>query len=171
MQISKTKLDGVMLLKPEVFEDFRGQYVETYNEQFCRDNGIDVKFVQDDISVSSKHVLRGIHGDEETWKLVSCMHGKFYLVVVNCDKASVDFGKWQSFVLSDVNRHQVLIPPKHGNGHLVLSETAIFHYKQNTYYNPKGQFTHIWNDPQLNIWWPVKNPLLSQRDEVGHFVS
>lgn len=171
MQISKTKLDGVLLLKPEVFEDFRGQYVETYNEQFCRDNGIDVKFVQDDISVSSRHVLRGIHGDAETWKLVSCMHGKFYLVVVNCDKESPDFGKWQSFVLSDVNRHQVLIPPKHGNGHVVLSETAIFHYKQNTYYNPKGQFTYIWNDTQLNIWWPIKNPLLSQRDEVGHFVS
>lgn len=170
MQISKTKLDGVLLLKPEVFEDFRGQYVETYNEQFCRDNGIDVKFVQDDISVSSRHVLRGIHGDAETWKLVSCMHGKFYLVVVNCDKESKSFGKWQSFVLSDVNRHQVLIPPKHGNGHVVLSETAIFHYKQNTYYNPKGQFTYIWNDPQLKIWWPVKNPLLSQRDETGHFV-
>lgn len=171
MQISKTRLDGVLLLKPEVFEDFRGQYVETYNEQFCRDNGIDVKFVQDDISVSSRHVLRGIHGDAETWKLVSCMHGKFYLVVVNCDKESKAFGKWQSFVLSDVNRHQVLIPPKHGNGHVVLSETAIFHYKQNTYYNPKGQFTYIWNDPQLKIWWPVKNPLLSQRDEVGHFVD
>ncbi len=171
MQISKTKLDGVLLLKPEVFEDFRGQYVETYNEQFCRDNGINVKFVQDDISVSSQHVLRGIHGDAETWKLVSCMHGKFYLVVVNCDKESPNFGKWQSFVLSDVNRHQVLIPPKHGNGHVVLSETAIFHYKQNTYYNPKGQFTYIWNDPQLKIWWPIKNPLISQRDEVGHFVD
>ncbi len=171
MQITKTKLDGVLLLKPEVFEDFRGQYVETYNEQFCRDNGINVKFVQDDISVSSRHVLRGIHGDAETWKLVSCMHGKFYLVVVNCDKESPDFGKWQSFVLSDVNRHQVLIPPKHGNGHVVLSETAIFHYKQNTYYNPKGQFTYTWNDPQLKIWWPIKNPLLSQRDEVGHFVD
>lgn len=171
MQISKTKLDGVLLLKPEVFEDFRGQYVETYNEQFCRENGIDVKFVQDDISISSRHVLRGIHGDAETWKLVSCMHGKFYLVVVNCDKESKNFGKWQSFVLSDVNRHQVLIPPKHGNGHVVLSDTAIFHYKQNTYYNPKGQFTYIWNDPQLKIWWPVKNPLLSQRDEVGHFVD
>ena len=171
MKISKTKLDDVLLFEPEIFEDFRGQYVETYNEQFCSDNGIHVKFVQDDISVSSRHVLRGIHGDGETWKLVSCMHGKFYLVVVNCDKESPNFGKWQSFVLSDSNRHQVLIPPKHGNGHVVLSETAIFHYKQNTYYNPKGQFTYIWNDPQLKIWWPIKNPLLSQRDELGHFVD
>jgi len=171
MKISKTKLDDVLLFEPEVFEDFRGQYVETYNEQFFRDNGIHVKFVQDDISVSSRHVLRGIHGDGETWKLVSCMHGKFYLVVVNCDKESPNFGKWQSFVLSDSNRRQVLIPPKHGNGHVVLSETAIFHYKQNTYYNPKGQFTYVWNDPQLKIWWPIKNPSLSQRDELGHFVD
>jgi dTDP-4-dehydrorhamnose 3,5-epimerase len=171
MQITKTKLDGVLLLKPDVFEDFRGQYVETYNEQFCRENGIDVKFVQDDISVSSRHVLRGIHGDAETWKLVSCMFGKFYLVVVNCDNESKNFGKWQSFTLSDINRLQVLIPPKHGNGHIVLSETAIFHYKQNTYYNPKGQFTYIWNDPQLKVWWPIKNPIVSQRDEIGRFVE
>jgi dTDP-4-dehydrorhamnose 3,5-epimerase len=70
-----------------------------------------------------------------------------------------------------VNRQQVLIPPHHGNGHLVLSKETIFHYKQNTYYNPKGQFTYKWNDPELKIWWPVKNPLISQRDEVGHFVD
>jgi dTDP-4-dehydrorhamnose 3,5-epimerase len=171
MQVTKTKLDGVLLIKLDVFEDFRGQYVETYNEEFCRNNGIDVKFVQDDISVSSRDVLRGIHGDAETWKLVSCLYGKFYLVVVNCDKESKDFGKWQGFTLSDVNRHQVLIPPRHGNGHVVLSEQAIFHYKQNTYYNPKGQFTYLWNDPQLKIWWPIKNPILSQRDEFGRFVD
>jgi dTDP-4-dehydrorhamnose 3,5-epimerase len=171
MQVKKTKLDGVLVIKPEVFEDFRGQYVETYNEDVYNKNGVTTRFVQDDISVSSRHVLRGIHGDAETWKLVSCMYGKFYLVVVNCDKESANFGKWQSFVLSDVNRLQVLIPAKHGNGHVVLSEQAIFHYKQNTYYNPKGQFTYKWDDPQLKIWWPVKNPLLSQRDEIGRFVE
>jgi len=170
MEVTKTKLDGVLLIKPEVFEDHRGEYVETYNEELYQKNGISVKFVQDDISVSTQNVLRGIHGDEETWKLISCLYGKFYLVVVNCDTESKDFGKWQSFVLSDRNRHQVLVPPKHGNGHLILSERAIFHYKQNTYYNPKGQFTYKWNDPKLNIWWPIKNPILSQRDEVGHFV-
>jgi len=171
MIIEKTKLDGVLLIKPDVFEDHRGQYVETYNEKLYNEHGINVKFVQDDISISSKHVLRGIHGDAETWKLISCMHGKFYLVVVNCDQESENFGKWQSFTLSEYNRHQVLVPPKYGNGHLILSEQAIFHYKQNTYYNPKGQFTYTWNDPKLNIWWPVKNPILSQRDEFGHFVD
>ena len=171
MQVTKTELEGVIVIKPEVFEDFRGQYVETYNDKLYREFGIDVKFVQDDISVSARHVLRGIHGDAETWKLVSCLYGRFYLVVVNCDKQSSTFGKWQSFVLSDCNRLQVLIAPKHGNGHVVLSEQAIFHYKQSSYYNPKGQFTYKWNDPKFEIWWPISAPILSRRDETGHFVD
>ena len=171
MEVEKTKLDGVLLIKPGVFEDFRGEYVETYNEVAYREAGIDVKFIQDDISVSSKHVLRGIHGDAETWKLISCHSGKFYLMVVNCDQDSPNFGQWQGFTLSDRNHHQVLVPPKHGNGHVVMSDKAMFHYKQNTLYNPKGQFTYIWNDPKLKLWWPVKNPIVSRRDEVGHFVD
>jgi dTDP-4-dehydrorhamnose 3,5-epimerase len=170
IEIQPTKLPGVLLIKPSIFEDHRGEYIELYNEDLFREKGITAKFIQDDISVSSKHVLRGIHGDGETWKLISCLHGRFYLMVVNCDKDSESFGKWQSFVLSDKNRQQVLIPPKHGNGHLVLSDMAIFHYKQNTYYNPKGQFSYTWNDPQFKMWWPIKNPILSQRDEAGHFV-
>jgi dTDP-4-dehydrorhamnose 3,5-epimerase len=171
IEVLKTKLDGVLLIKPYVFEDHRGEFVETYNEELYREKGIDIKFVQDDISVSSKNVLKGIHGDAETWKLVSCLQGKVYLVVLNCDTDSKDFGKWQHFVMSDVNRIQILVPPKYGNGHLVLTDKAIFHYKQSTYYNPGGQFTYKWNDPRLNIWWPTKNPMLSQRDEAGHFVS
>ena len=170
MDISKTDLPGVLLIKPYVFEDFRGEYVETFNRADYQKHGVTCEFVQDDISVSSRHVLRGIHGDAETWKLISCLHGKFYFIVVNCDQESPYFGKWQSFTLSEKNRWQVLVPPKHGNGHLVLSESAIFHYKQTTYYNPKGQFTYVWNDPQLGIWWPVKNPIVSRRDEEGKFV-
>lgn len=166
MEASKTKIDGVLVIKPPtIFEDFRGSYIEIYNEKLYNEAGINVRFVQDDISVSSRHVLRGIHGDHEAWKLVSCLYGKFYLVVVNWDETSPQFGKWESFVLSDRNNLQVLIPPKFGNGHLVLSEQAIFHYKQSTYYNRAGQFTLLWNDPQLNIWWPIKNPIVSRRDE------
>ena len=82
IHFKKTKLEGVLLIQPEVFEDFRGEYVETYNEEIYNKNGINVKFVQDDISISTKHVLRGIHGDTETWKLISCHFGKFYLMVV-----------------------------------------------------------------------------------------
>ncbi len=171
MDVSKTELDGVLTITPPtIFQDFRGTYVETYNEDLYRAAGIEVEFKQDDISASTRHVLRGIHGDDETWKLISCLHGKFYLVVVNWNEASPQFGKWTSFVLSDSNRLQVLVPPKFGNGHLVLSELAIFQYKQSSYYNRAGQFTLVWNDPKLNIWWPVKDPILSRRDEGGERV-
>jgi dTDP-4-dehydrorhamnose 3,5-epimerase len=165
MEITKTKLDGVVVIKPPtIFEDFRGSYVETYNEKLYTEAGIVPRFVQDDISVSSQHVLRGIHGDRETWKLISCLSGKFYLVVLNCVAGSAQFGQWAAFTLSDRNRLQVLIPPGFGNGHLVLSAEAIFHYKQSSYYNRAAQFTVAWNDPKFAIWWPIPNPIVSQRD-------
>lgn len=169
LTVKKTKMEGVLEITPFVFEDHRGVYVETYNKDLYAEHGITVDFIQDDISVSRKNVLRGIHGDAETWKLVSCPVGEFYLVVVNCDRTSPNFGQWQSFTLSEANRKQVLIPPMHGNGHLILSERAMFHYKQNTYYNPKGQFTYRFDDPELNIWWPTKTPMLSMRDELGEW--
>jgi dTDP-4-dehydrorhamnose 3,5-epimerase len=166
LHVEETRLSGVLqITPPTVYEDFRGTYVETYNESLYREAGIDCHFIQDDISTSSKHVLRGIHGDQETWKLISCLWGRFYLVVVNWDPASPQYRQWQSFTLSAENHTQILVPPKFGNGHLVLSEHAIFSYKQNTTYNRSGQFTLIWNDPALNIWWPVKTPFLSPRDE------
>ncbi len=169
MEVVATDLDGVRLIKPSVFEDFRGEYVETYNEEEYRRHGITCRFIQDDLSISTRHVLRGIHGDAETWKLISCVYGKFYLVVVDCNPSSDRFGRWQGFTLSDKNRYQVLVPPMHGNGHLVMSEMTNFHYKQTTYYNPNGQFTYRWNDPRLNIWWPIANPVLSKRDQEGRF--
>jgi dTDP-4-dehydrorhamnose 3,5-epimerase len=171
MQVEKTSLDGVLLIKPEVFEDHRGQYSQTYAEEQYRQAGVGVRFVEDDISISSRGVLRGIHGDAKTWKLVSCLHGRFYLAVADCRKEAKTFGKWAAFTLSDRNRHQVLIPPGFGNGHLVLSRKAIFHYKQSEYYDPKRQFTYRWDDPRLGIWWPVKSPMVSRRDETGDFVK
>lgn len=170
MEVLKTELEGVLLIKPPGSEDHRGEYVELYNEETYRQNGIDVKFVQDDISVSTKHVLRGIHGDSETCKLVTCLFGRFYLVIVNCDETSPNFGKWQAFTITERNRHQVFVPQKYGVAHLALSDRIIFHYKQSTYYNPKIQFTYKWDDPRFNIWWPVKKPILSRRDEAGHYI-
>ena len=170
MKVVKTELERVLLIELDVFRDHRGEYVETYNEELYRKNGINIKFVQDDISISKKDVLRGIHGDAETWKLVSCLHGKIHYVVVNCDEKSKVFGKWQSFTLSDINRHQLLIPPNHGGALLALTDNIIFHYKQSTYYDPSGQFTYKWNDPKFNIRWPIKDPILSRRDEAGYYV-
>ena len=169
MNVEKTELAGVLLIKLDAFEDHRGWYVETYNEATYCARGIDVKFIQDDISVSTRHVLRGIHGDFETWKLISCLEGKFYLIVMNGNPDSDQFGKWQSFVLSEHNRHQVLVPPGYGNGHLVLSERAIFHYKQSTIYQGASkQFTFLWNDERFKIWWPIADPILSRRDQSGN---
>ncbi|WP_422035660.1 dTDP-4-dehydrorhamnose 3,5-epimerase [Reyranella sp.] len=166
METFPTTLDSVRLIKPPtIFEDFRGHYVETYNERLYREAGIDQHFIQDDISVSRRHVLRGIHGDDKTWKLISCLQGSFYMVVINNDPQSPQYRKWTSFTLSESNRLQVLVPPKFGNGHVVMSEQAIFHYKQTTDYDRSGQFTLVWNDPALNLWWPVQNPIVSERDQ------
>lgn len=170
MEVFNTDLEGVLRIKLDVFRDFRGEYTEMYNEKLYNEKGLNVRFIQDDISVSLKNVLRGIHGDNETWKLISCLYGEFYFVVVNCDTDSKNFGKWQAFILSEKDTFQILVPPKYGNAHLVLSDKTIFHYKQSTYYKPERQFTYKWNEPKFNISWPIKNPIISKRDEFGCFV-
>jgi len=164
-KITKTNLFGVLKIKLTSFIDHRGSYIETYNKNFFAENNINVEFLQDDISVSHKNVLRGVHGDQKTWKLISCLHGKFQLIVVNNDSQSNEYRKWESFDLSFENQIQILIPPKFGNGHLVLSKKCIFHYKQNTQYDRNGQFTIKWNDPLYNFKWKEKNPILSERDK------
>lgn len=169
MEVVKTKLDGVLLVKPDIHEDFRGGFTETYNKELYKKNGIAVDFVQDDYSTSSKYVLRGLHGDGKTWKLIDCMHGKFYFVVLNIIDGSSQYGQWESFTLSDTNHWQVLVPPKFANGHLALTDKIILHYKQSEYYDPKGQFSIRYDDPKFKIWWPVKNPLISMRDEQGKY--
>ncbi len=166
IEVIQTNLEGVLLIKPTYFEDHRGYYLETYNKKLYKEKGIDIDFVEDDISIATKGVIKGIHGDSSTWKLISCLHGEFYLVVINYDEESKDFGKWQSFVLSQTNKHQVLVPPKHGNGHLCLTEKSIFHYKQSSYYGSSKQFTILWNDPKFKIFWPIKDPILSERDAL-----
>lgn len=164
--ITGSELDGLKTLTPATnFEDFRGSYVELYNRRIFEEAGINQDFIQDDISTSSRHVLRGIHGDDKTWKLISCLSGSFYLVVVNNDPSSSEYRKWQGFTLSDRNRLQVLVPPLFGNGHVVLSDSAIFHYKQTSDYDRDSQFTILWDDPDFNIWWPIADPILSRRDQ------
>ena len=171
MIISKTNLMGVLKIKLKPFIDFRGKYLETYNNALFKRTKKKIRFIQDDISISKKNVLRGIHGDVNTAKLISCLQGKFYLVIVNNISDHHQYGQWTSFTLSESNRWQVYVPEGFGNGHLVMSDSAIFSYKQNSYYNPDGQFTLLWNDSKLNIWWPIKDPIISQRDQIGGFVN
>ncbi len=164
MKIKETKLKGIFKIEIDKFSDFRGEYIESFNlKEFLKFKKI--KFIQDDFSISKKNVLRGFHGDSKTWKLVSCIHGSFDLFVVNYDKLSKQYLKTAKFNLTDKKYVQILIPPKFGNAHLVKSDKAIFHYKQTTYYNRKGQFTIKWNDPRLKIKWNIKKPILSERDK------
>jgi len=164
MEIVKTKLDGALLVKPDIFEDSRGSFTETYNREFYFKNGIAIDFVADDYSVSRKNVLRGLHGDAKTWKLIDCAYGEIYFVVLNFDEASPQYGKWEEFTLSAKNRWQVLVPPKFANGYVALTETITLHYKQSEYYNREGQFSVRYDDPRFNIKWPIENPILSPRD-------
>lgn len=168
--VEKTKLDGVLLIKPDIQEDFRGSYVSTYNKAEFQKLGINLEFVCEDYSTSMKGVLRGVHSDSDNWKLVSCRKGRFYFVVVNCDPSAKQYREWASFILSETNRLQVLVPPNFGNGHYALSEEVMFHYLQSNYYNPSRQTSYRYDDPKFNIRWPVKNPILSPRDEAGKYV-
>ena len=161
----KTKLDGVYLITPPAAnEDFRDTNTEIFNSDYYHINGVRNNFVVDTISTSRRHVLRGIHGDNRTTKLISCLYGSIYFVVVNNDPNHEQYRHWVSFTLSDKNRLQVLVPPNFGNAHLVMSEDVVFHYKLDAYYDRDSQFTIKWNDPEYGIWWPITNPILSERD-------
>ena len=162
MNIEYTDLEGVKLIKPTIYEDFRGTNFESYNASNYYQ--IPNQFVVDSISTSRQHVLRGIHGDNRTTKLISCLYGTIYFVVLDCRPDSETYHQWQSFTLSDQNKHQILVPPDFGNAHLVMSEHCVFSYKLDQYYDRESQFTLKWNDDRFNIYWPIKNPILSERD-------
>lgn len=163
MQAEKTKT-GCLLFHQNFFEDFRGTYIESYNEEeyqkeIKRHFGKEIKFIQDDFSTSHKYILRGIHGDDITTKLISCQFGKFMIYIVD-PKTKTD----ETFVLSRENANQLLIPSGLGNAHIVLSDWAVFHYKQNAYYaGPEKQFTYRYD--AFRNWVPSGiTPILSQRD-------
>jgi len=169
--VHKTNLERVLLIRPSIFEDHRGTYVETHNIEDYKKNGIEIEFVRDDISTSSKDVLRGVHYDDKTWKLIQCMYGEIFFVVVDMRTDSLNYLKWQSFILSSHNRNQVLVPPVFGNGHLVLSESCIFHYKMSEYYDPDNEKGLKWDDPKIGITWPIKEPILSDKDKNAEYLK
>jgi len=166
------KLPEVAIIQPSIFYDYRGEYVETWNvENFKVFNKGNIEFKQDDISTSVKHTLRGLHGDNETWKLVQCLYGSMLQVVVDMREDSETYLQYDMFPISDKNRNQILVPPGFANGHLVMSEFGIFSYKQSTLYKGAGaQFTVRWDDPKINIPWPIENPILSSRDKTANYL-
>ncbi len=153
-----------IITPPTIFNDHRGMYTETHNEQIYKSLKLKKKFISDCFIYSSKNVLRGIHGDSITWKLVNCIAGEFFIAIVNLDKNSLHYCKHDSFIMSSKKRFQILVPPLHGIGHLITSSNAIYHYKQTSYYEQKDEFVEYWNDSRFNINWPIKKPILSRKD-------
>jgi dTDP-4-dehydrorhamnose 3,5-epimerase len=145
------------LITPPLFEDHRGCNFTLWDPR----TRISVpKFVSDNVSMSCKHTLRGIHGDDKTWKLISCLHGRVFFVVVSPER------RIYQWILSDENHNQVIVPAGYGNAHLVLSEKCVIHYKMSEYIDRQNQFTWRWNDPKLAIKWPIEHPILSERDST-----
>ena len=165
MKYEYSKKLGLAVIQPDIFYDYRGEYIETWNIENYKAFDCD-EFKQDDISTSVKHTLRGLHGDDKTWKLVSCIYGSLLQAVVDMRPDSQTYLEWELFSINDKNRMQILVPPGYANGLLVMSDFVKFSYKQSTLYEGQGaQFTVKWNDPKINIPWPIDNPILSSRDK------
>ena len=170
LNVEYTNIDGLLLIKPNVYKDDRGSYVEIYDkESYVQILPVGTTFVQDDYSYSKINVLRGIHGDFVTSKLISVLNGQIQSVIVDNRENSPTHRKWQSFDLSRENAHQLFIPAGCGNSMLALTDDVVYHYKQTTHYTPKSQFTIKWDDERLNIVWKIKNPILSERDTKGDY--
>src|SRR5579872_2914010 len=163
MNVSPGKLSDLLLFEPKVFGDARGFFMETWNQRKYQEAGIRAQFVQDNISVSRKGALRGLHfqNPNPQGKLVSVLQGEVLDVVVDVRLRSKTFGQWEAVRLSSENKCQFYIPPGFAHGFLVLSDTAMFHYKCTEFYSPKDEMTLLWNDPAVGIEWPQMNPIVS----------
>ena len=171
MNIKSTPLKDCYILEPTIFEDERGYFYEKFNEKkFEELTGLNGHFVQDNISKSSYGVLRGVHlqkGEHAQAKLVSCLEGKVWDVAVDLRKDSPTFGKWFGVELTPENKLQLYVPRGFGHGFSVLSQTAIFSYKCDNFYNKDSEGSVIWNDTDLNIDWKLPNDdvILSEKDQ------
>jgi dTDP-4-dehydrorhamnose 3,5-epimerase len=167
MRVIETKLKDCVYIEPKVFGDERGFFLETFQaERYAEMAGINLPFVQDNHSRSPKGVLRGLHFQKTKpqGKLVRVVKGEVYDVAVDMRHGSPTFGQWESVILSDENKIQFWVPPGFAHGFVVLSEIADFEYKCTDYYDPSDEGSILWNDPNLNIPWPVESPILSEKD-------
>lgn len=174
MEVIKTKLADCIIIKPKVFGDERGFFLETFHSQRYKEvAGIKDQFVQDNRSRSSKNVLRGLHFQKTKpqGKLVTVTSGEVFDVAVDLRPESETFGQYEAVVLSGDNKLQFYVPPGFAHGFCVLSESADFQYKCTDYYDPNDESGLLWSDPIINIQWPLEAPFLSEKDKTQPLLS
>ena len=176
MKIFPTKIDGLLIIQPSIFEDDRGIFFESFNKKLFSDSlKKDIYFVQDNQSVSKKNVIRGLHyqiNSASQSKLVSVLHGKIYDVAVDIRQSSKTFGKWVGVELDSISHRQLWIPEGFAHGFMALSDNAIVSYKVTNYYNKLSERAILWNDNDLKIDWPLtQNPIVSYKDKNANKFS
>ena len=170
MVIEKTFIEGLLVLKPKVFEDPRGYFFESFNQKVLEEAGLKENFVQDNQSLSQKGVLRGLHMQappHSQGKLVRVIKGAVLDVAVDVRKKSPTYGKYFSIELNEQNKTMFWVPAGFAHGFLTLQDNTIFHYKCTNYYNKESEACVLWNDKDINVNWNVENPLLSAKDIEG----
>lgn len=168
-EFEKQYIEGVYLVKPKIFGDNRGFFMETYKESEFLANGIEVKFIQDNHSKSTKNVLRGLHYQAKPYaqaKLVRCIKGKIFDVVVDLRRDSKTFGKYLRVELSEEKRNMLFVPKGFAHGFAVLSDEAEILYKTDTEYSPSHDRGLLWNDEEINVDWGIDSPILSEKDKI-----
>jgi len=173
MKITRTRLPGAFIIEPRVFPDGRGYFFESYNRERFFLHGIRDEFVQDNVSFSVKDALRGLHyqSPHSQAKLVQVLSGEVFDVAVDIRAGSPFFGRWEGVILSSENKRQFYIPAGFAHGFCVLSDTAVFSYKCDDFYAPDCEGGILWSDPGLGIDWPVKTPLLSEKDKAFPYLK
>jgi dTDP-4-dehydrorhamnose 3,5-epimerase len=171
MEIVDLRLKGLKKIVPRLFKDERGFFFESYRQGLYEEQGIGVQFVQDNVSFSKKGTVRALHFQSAPGqaKLVSCVQGKIWDVAVDLRLDSPTFGQWESVELDSEKHEQFFVPVGFAHGFCVLSETALVQYKVSHPYDPKTECSIRWNDPDFNIDWPVRDPILSPRDQLSPF--
>lgn len=166
-QIENSEISEIKIITPQIYEDERGYFFESYNANDFKKLGLPTKFLQDNQSYSKKGTLRGLHYQlkYQQGKLVRVIKGKVFDVAVDIRQGSPTFGKYVGVHLSDENNKIMYIPEGFAHGYVVLSETVIFQYKCTEIYHPEDEYGLLWDDKDLNIQWPVINPILSNRDK------
>jgi dTDP-4-dehydrorhamnose 3,5-epimerase len=172
IEVYQTAMPGVRVLVPQVFTDDRGFFMESHHQGKLAEKGIVMDFVQDNHARSRSGVIRGLHyqvGSGAQWRLIRCTVGEVWDVIVNLQFGSPNFGKWYAETLTSENRKQLLVPPEFAHGYAVLSETAEVQYKCTAHHQPPAERCLAWDDPDVAIPWPVRDPILSAKDRTnGH---